>query len=126
MFYILYPTATPVLALTGTADPMTQNVICSTLAIQDATKLIVSPNRPNLRFEIHKVPKRLMLSNLDWIIQMIKDENIGTPKTIIFCDTINCLTQVINYLNMQLGTHAFYPQNSKKREDCLLGIFHHS
>ena len=112
------------LALTGTADPVTQKVICSTLAIQDATKLIVSPNRPNLRFEIHKVPKRLMLSNLDWIIQMIKDENIATPKTIIFCDTINSLTQVINYLTMQLGTHAFYPQNSKKREDCLLGIFH--
>ena len=55
---------------------------------------------------------------------MIKDENIGTPKTIIFCDTINCLTQVINCLTMQLGTHAFYPQNSKKREDSLLGIFH--
>ena len=25
---------------------------------------------------------------------------------------------------MQLRTYAFYPQNSKKREDCLLGIFH--
>ena len=34
MFHIFY------LALTGTADPVTQKVICSTLAVQDATKLI--------------------------------------------------------------------------------------
>ena len=65
---MFYPTATPVLALTGTADPMTKKVICSTLAIQDATKLIVSPNRPNLRFEIHKVPKRLMLSKMKRLV----------------------------------------------------------
>lgn len=54
MFYIFlsYSYYTPVLALTGTADPVTQKVISSTLAVQDATKFIVSPDRPNLRFEI--------------------------------------------------------------------------
>ena len=101
---------------------MTQKVICSNLAISDATRLFVSPNRKNLRFEVNKVPKTLMLSKLDWIVGMMKVYNIGTPKMIIFCDTINALTQVVNCLTVKLGRH--YPNTSKKREDCLIGIFH--
>ena len=65
-----------------------------------------------------------MLSKLDWIVQMVKVANVSMPKTIIFCDTIYALAQVVNYLTMELGKCAFYPNSSKKREDCLLGIFH--
>ncbi len=46
---------TPVLALTGTADQLTEKVTCSTLAIDNATKLFVSPNRPNLEFEVQEM-----------------------------------------------------------------------
>ena len=46
------------------------------------------------------------------------------PKTIIYCNTINALAQVVNYLNVQLGNCAFYPNSSTEREDCLIGIYH--
>ena len=59
-------------------------------------KVVCESNRANLRFEIHKVPKNLMLSKLDWIVQMVKVENISMPKTIRFCNTINALTQIVN------------------------------
>ena len=56
-----------------------------------------------------KVPKNLMLSKLNWIVQMVKVANISMPKTIIFCDTIYALAQVVNYVTMELGECAFYP-----------------
>lgn len=114
---------TPVLALTGTADQETQKVICYTLARTDATKLFFSPNRSNLRFKIDNVRKTLMLTTLDWIVHLVKNKNTETPKTVIFCDTIYSLTQVVNYLIMKLGIHGFYPSSSKQRKDCLVGIF---
>lgn len=110
--------------MTGTADEVTQKVICSTFGISNATKLFASPNRANLRFEIHKVPKNLMLCKLDWIVNMLKASNRSMPKTIIFCDTIYALTSVVNYLTMQLGEYTFYPNSSRRRKDCLIGIFH--
>ena len=54
---------------------------------------------------------------------MSKASNRNMPKTTIFCDTIYALTSVVNYLTMQLGEYAFYP-NSSRRKDCLIGIFH--
>lgn len=55
---------------------------------------------------------------------MLKASNRSMPKTIIFCDTIYALTSVVNYLTMQLGEYAFYPNSSRRRKDCLIGIFH--
>mgnify|MGYP002803552619 CR=1 FL=1 len=107
---------TPVLALTGTADQVTQKVICSTIAINNATKLFVSPNRATLRFEIQKVSKNLMLSKLDWIVQMVKVANISMPKTIIFCDTIYALAQVVNYLTYATGQMCILPKQFKEKE----------
>ncbi|CAB3977751.1 Hypothetical predicted protein [Paramuricea clavata] len=99
---------TPLLALTGTADQETQTVICHNLALKDTTKFSVSPNRLNLRFSVIKVPKKQMLSQLDWIVEKIKNE----------------VAHVANYLMMKLGRQAFYPTTSKEREHCLVGIFH--
>ena len=55
---------------------------------------------------------------------MLKASNRNMLKTIIFCDTIYALTNVVNYLTMQLGEYAFYPNGSRRRKDCLIGILH--
>ena len=89
-------------------------------------KVFVSPNRINLRFSVKKIQKSLMLSQLDWIVDMVKENGIRTPKTIIFCTTLYGVGSVMNYLMMQLGPFAFYPPSSHERMNCLLGIFHSS
>ena len=45
---------------------------------------------------MNKVPKTHMLSKLDWIAHMLKEYKIVTTKTIIVCDTIYALIQVVN------------------------------
>ena len=65
-----------------------------------------------------------MLKEIDWVIDMVRDKGIDTPKTIIFCPTINGIATLVNYLMMKLDENAFHPCTSKKRESCLIGIFH--
>ena len=122
--FFLYLKDCPVLALTGTADTKTQEIISKDLVLKQPIKLFVSPNRPNLRFSISKVKKKDMLGNLDWLISVIKEYGINTPKTIIFCDTLYAIANVANYIMMKLGSNAFHPTSSANREDCLLGIMH--
>ena len=114
----------PVLALTGTADTKTQEIISKDLVLKEPCKSFVSPNRPNLRFLVLKVKKKNMFGNLEWLISLIKEKSINTPKTIIFCDTLYAIANVANYLMMKLGSHAFHPTSSVNREDCLIGIMH--
>lgn len=70
------------------------------------------------------VPQIDMLKQLDWIVDLVKDCGKDSPKTIIFCDTLHAIASVMNYLMVSLGTHAFQPNTSKNRHDCLLGTFH--
>ena len=83
-------------ALTGTADQTTQETIRKVLCMRpDCSTAYVSPNRLKLRFSVKKVKKDGQLKGLMWIVNLIKEEGINCPKTIIFCNTMNV---VVNHL----------------------------
>lgn len=112
------------MALTGTADVDTEKSIVADLVMKQPVKFFVSPNRMNLRLSVNKVSRKDMLIQLDWVVDMIKEHGRETPKTIVFCDTLYSIASVWNYLMMSLGENAFHPKTSKKREHCVLGVFH--
>lgn len=120
-----YTLGTPVLALTGTADKHTREVITSALAIKlDALQIFLSPNRTNLRISVIKTTKKDALYNFDWLVEMCCRKQSETPKTILFCNTVKDVATVINYLMLKLGLSAYSPPTSKESEDCLIGIYH--
>ena len=86
--------------------------------------IYVSPNRPNLRFSVKKVKKQLQLKELDWLIDLIREEGVNCPKTIVFCNTMNEIAIVVNYLMSKLGKNVFFPEYSNVQDNCLIGIFH--
>ena len=89
-------------ALTGTADLTTQETIKRVLNLSENVNVIyVSPNRLNLRFSVQKVKKELQLKRLEWLVELIKKEGIDTPKTILFCNTMNEIAIVVNYFNWE-------------------------
>ena len=65
-----------------------------------------------------------MLSHLNWLIKLICDQGASTPKTLIFCNTMNDIAAVSNYILFKLGSNAFWPTNTKTAENCLIGIYH--
>ncbi|XP_015760430.1 PREDICTED: ATP-dependent DNA helicase Q1-like [Acropora digitifera] len=116
--------STPVAALTGTADERTRKTIQESLALKvNLLTVYVSPNRENLRFSVKKVKKEQQMEELHWLIELIKQHAKDTPKTLIFCNTLNEIAQVTNYLLSKLGPHA-YDQQNKVPQNCFLGVYH--
>ncbi|CAB3985421.1 Hypothetical predicted protein [Paramuricea clavata] len=116
---------TPVLALTGTADNHTREVIMCDLVINsDVLEVFLSPNRTNLRINVIKTTKKDALSNLDWLVELCHRKQSETPKTILFCHTMKDVATVTNYLMLKLGSSAYSPPTSRESEDCLIGIYH--
>ena len=107
------------------ADPTTQETIKKVLNLTQAVTVIyVSPNRPNLRFSVKKVTKHLQLKELDWLVDLIREDGVNCPKTIVFCNTMNEIAIVVNYLMSKLGKNVFFPEYSNVQDNCLIGIYH--
>jgi len=113
-------------AMTGTADEQTCKTVSSQLALRDYLTVYISPNRENLRFAVKKTTKDGMFSELDWLISLVKEKGESTDKTIIFCNTMNDIAGVVNYLMLKLGKAAYHTQESTNASNCLIGIYHSS
>ena len=124
--FLGFLTGTPFAALTGTADAATCSVIVSKLSLKKPLTIQVSPNRENLRFAVINEKKDVIFSKLDWLVYHIREKGETADKTVIFCNTMNDIASVVNYLMMKLGKDAYSPKESRRQPDCLLGIFHSS
>lgn len=115
----------PLLAITGTADESTQKTISQQLTMNKTmVKLFVSPNRENLKFKVAKLKKDETLAQLTWLVNELKEKGPLTPQTLIFCCTLRDIATIVNWFLVQLDSAAFSPRMSRKREDCLIGIYH--
>lgn len=111
-------------ALTGTADQTTQETIKKFLNLAlDVKTIYVSPIC-NLRFSVKKVKKQMQLKELDWLVTLLRNEGVNCPKTIVFCNTINEIALVTNYLMSKLGNQVFSPTYSPVQDNCMIGIYY--
>lgn len=116
----ILPSGTPMAAMTGTADRQTCSIMSSQLALKDALTVYVSPNRENLRFAVKKTTKDRIFGELDWLIELVKQNGVLTDKT-IFCNTVNDIASVVNYLMLKLGKAAYHAQESHVASNCIIG-----
>ena len=83
----------------------------------------MSPERKNLRITVVKCKKAEVFSKLDWLVEMVRQKGINTPKTMIFCNMMSDMANVANYLLFKLGCEA-YNSKTVDTKDCLIDIFH--
>jgi superfamily II DNA helicase RecQ len=114
---------TPFLALTGTADKKTQGTIISLLSLHDPVKLLISPERKNLRISVTKCKKTTIFGKLDWLIDLALEKGVNMPKTIIFCNMMNEMASICNYLFLKMGKYIYYERADGERS-CIVGIYH--
>ena len=113
------------LAITGTATTKMRSSIRQQLAMgTDAVTINISPNRANIRFAAIKTAKDDQLSYLGWMVDLIREKNLSTPKTIIFCGTMHDVAKVFGFLLAELGNAAYVPGKPSIPENRLIGIFH--
>lgn len=116
---------TPFLALTGTAGKNTIKNIKRILAIrQDAELICVSPERHNIRIEVNCVKPGNEYSKLQWLVNMMKEKGVDTPKTIIFCNTITEMAALMGFMSSALGDDAYVGGKPKCFSNRLFGLYH--
>ncbi|CAB3990470.1 ATP-dependent DNA helicase, partial [Paramuricea clavata] len=114
---------TPFLALTATADKKTQGTIISLMSLHDPVKLLISPERKNLRISVTKCKKITIFGKLDWLIDLALEKGVNMPKTIIFCNMMNEMASVCNYLFLKMGKYIYYETADGVRS-CIVGVYH--
>lgn len=91
------------------------------LGMPKASVIDVSVNNENIRFSAKDVKRGLSCFN--WLVDKIGTEQEQTPKTIVFCRSINDVSVVLSYLLKKLG-HLAYIDENKSKTKCLLGVYH--
>lgn len=91
------------------------------LGMPKASVIDVSVNNENIRFSAKDVKRGLSCFN--WLVDKIGTEQEQTPKTIVFCRSINDVSVVLSYLLKKLG-HLAYIDENKSKAKCLLGVYH--
>lgn len=112
------------LAFTASADRQSIAMVMKRLQMDNPTVLARSPNRPNIRLGLIKVPVHA-LDCLDWIVRDVKEKGISILPVIIYCKTVKAVGRVFCHLKGELGEDSWVDQDpEKKTENLLIGMFH--
>ncbi|CAC5401408.1 unnamed protein product [Mytilus coruscus] len=114
----------PTLLLTATATEKIQEDLYSLLALDNDTKVVaVLPDRPNVYLHVEKKVKQEIGDNLAWLLDLIKDKQELTPKTIIYCTNIYNCNSVYMWLMEELGKCAYHHEE-EKLQNRFIEMFH--
>jgi superfamily II DNA helicase RecQ len=93
------------------------------IGFKDYCKVIVSPNKNNIRFNIIKADSTLKC--LNWLVEMMKEKNEQMPFTLIFCQVVNDIVFILSYLLMELGSSGLYAKGHlPQQQSCLIGVYY--
>ena len=96
--------------------------IVEKLDMTGCASVSVSPNRPNIFYEV-KV--RTELSNLNYIVQSLKVSNIQAERIIIYCHSLNMCANLYEYFLDALQDKSYYsPTSEHVASNRLYGMFH--
>ena len=116
---------TPVLALTASADLVSRDRVTKILHMEGAKKVIVSPNRSNIRLGLVSAPARQQLDCLNWIADDVRAKATSMAPVIIYCRSIPECGVVNSHMKRQLGEDMWLDKDPERKIDNrLVGMFH--
>ena len=125
IFLSLSSSDTPVLALTATADMKSRDRVTKLLHMEKAKRVIVSPNRRNIRLGLVPTTRLEKTQCLDWIVDEVRAKAASMAPIIIYCRALQALGEVFLYLKAELGEDAWLNRDPEHKADTqLIGMFH--
>ncbi|XP_063416394.1 uncharacterized protein LOC134698034 [Mytilus trossulus] len=117
----------PLMALTGTSTKKVKKDIMEHLQLQDEDTDLVykSPDRPNLYLQILKKESTDYDSCLDWLINHIRTNGKKSKKIIVYCRSIDAVSEIFCCLKDSLGKMA-YVDGIVDGNQVLLEMYHKS
>lgn len=118
-------TGIPILALTGTADSKMTKIVKQQLALQkDCLSIVLSPERFNIRHSIINSTRQNYMNHFQWIVDMVIEKGLQTPKTIIFCNSLKDVALMVSFMFEKLGCKLYPPEHPELPVHRLVGIYH--
>ena len=115
----------PVLAVTATGTPKVKDDVISLLQLEEEKTVIVSrsADRPNIFISCQKKTSNDYEKELDWLIEHIREHGTSSKKTIIYCRSIDTVSQTFISLKEALGEYA-YVGKTPNVENLLIEMYH--
>jgi ATP-dependent DNA helicase RecQ len=118
---------TPVMALTVTSTKKVKADITTHLHLSDEDTDIVykSPDRPNIFIQILKRKSSEYEMSLGWLIDHIRLNGIKSKKNIIYCRSIDTVSDIFLTFKDSLGADAYFDKK-KQADNILVEMYHKS
>ena len=108
----LIPPFTPLLACTATVTKSIRDEIIQSLEMEGCEIISKSPDRPNIFYKVLRSTD--MESDLKPYLESLKQLRIKSPRTIIYCRSLNMCSELYAYFLYELGEKAYYPDDVEK------------
>ena len=119
----LVPPGTPYMALTATATRSVRENIMNALEMDDCVQVSVSPNRPNIYYEV--CSRTVMESDLEWLLDSLRENLYLAPRVIVYCRSLDLCSALYAHFHYELADASYYPPGAVQRsENRLFGMFH--
>jgi len=118
---------TPVMALTATSTKKVKADITTHLHLSDEDTDIVykSPDRPNIFIQILKRESSEYEMSLGWLIDHIRLNGSKSKKPIIYCRSIDTVSEIFLTFKDSLGADAYFDKK-KQADNILVEMYHKS
>ena len=125
-YFLMCCPDTPVLALTASADMASRDRVTKILHMEGAKRVIVSPNRSNIRLGLTSHPRNEKLYCLDWIVDEVRSKATAMAPIIIYCSAYASVGNLFAHLKAELKDDAWLGRDpEKKLKNLLIGMFTH-
>ncbi|XP_048747213.2 probable ATP-dependent DNA helicase RecS [Ostrea edulis] len=115
----LFPRAS-ILALSATCTKKISRRVYKVLDLGvDTIEIRISPNKPNIKVAVHKIPNSLEMS-MSWIVDALNEEKL--PRCILFCKSIKDASNMYTYIVTEIPNctvvemfHSETPKENKEK-----------
>lgn len=110
------------IALTDTATKDTRETFMDVLLMEDPHIVSEKPNKTNIAYFVHYMDEEISLEeHFDWLAEEVVKDKGNSPRTIIYCQTIEQCSRLYATLRYLLGKDFRY---GEKPENVVLEMFH--
>ncbi|XP_069110241.1 bifunctional 3'-5' exonuclease/ATP-dependent helicase WRN-like isoform X2 [Argopecten irradians] len=120
----LFPAAT-VLALSATCTVKIKKRVMKVLEMKDDTiEIIMSPNKPNIKISVFKVPSNTEMA-MYWLAEGLSSKREHFPRTIVYCVSIKDVSKIYSYLTTEIPECAslvemFHSETPEVKKDKII------
>ena len=117
----------PIMALTATTTERVKEDIMKYLQLseEDTDVVFRSCDRPNIFIEFQKRQSSDYEVSLDWLITHFKEKGVSSKKIIIYCRSIDAVSEIFLTFKSCLGLHA-YAEGVVDAKNLLIEMYHKS